>query len=320
MKAIRVHEFGAPQVMKYENIENYRPENDQVLVKIIAAGVNPVDAYMRSGSYARSPKLSYTPGIDGAGIVEEIGPDVSLFKPQQRVYLSGSMTGTYAEAALCSQYQVHPLPPNISFQQGAAIGVPYGTAYRALFQRAHAISGETVLIHGATGGVGIAAVQIALAAGFTVIATGGTQRGRDLLKDQCVHLVLDHTSSDYLDTIRSFTKNKGVDVVLEMLANVNLSKDLSVLAKSGRIVVIGNRGTVEIDPRDIMSRDAAIMGMVLFNASEPELKAIHAAIVAGLGNSTLRPVIGKEFPMKDAAQAHDAVLDKGAYGKIVLIP
>jgi NADPH:quinone reductase len=320
MKAIRIHEFGGPDVMKYEETDIGHPGEGQVLVKIIAAGVNPVDAYIRSGAYARKPSLPYTPGSDGAGIVEEVGKGVASCTTGERVYTSGSITGTYAETAICAEHHVHPLPQNVSFAQGAAIGVPYGTAYRALFQRAHALAGETVLIHGATGGVGIAGVQLSLSAGLSVIATGGSERGRALLAEQCVEHVLDHTSPGYLDTIKSMTNDHGVDVVLEMLANVNLAKDLTVLAKKGRVVVIGNRGTIEIDPREMMARDSAILGMTLFNAGESDLKTIHAGIIAGLGNMTLRPVIGKEISLKDASLAHQAVMDKGAYGKIVLIP
>jgi NADPH:quinone reductase len=320
MKAIKVHEFGEPDVMKYVETDGIHPGEGQVLVKVIAAGVNPVEAYIRSGSYARKPSLPYTPGADGAGIVEEVGPGVVSCKTGDRVYMSGSITGTYAEMAGCAERHVHPLPQNVSFQQGAAVGVPYGTAYRALFQRARAVAGETVLVHGATGGVGIAAVQLSLAAGLVVIATGGSERGRVLLNGQCVEHVLDHASPGYLDTIRFLTGDRGVDIVLEMLANVNLSKDLKIVAKNGRVVVIGNRGVVEIDPRDMMERDSAVLGMTLFNAGEADLKAIHAGLVAGLSNNTLRPVIGKEIPLKDAPHAHRAAMDKGAYGKIVLIP
>lgn len=320
MKAIRIHEFGAPDVMKYEETDIVHPGEGQVLVKIIAAGVNPVEAYIRSGTYARKPSLPYTPGADGAGIIEEVGASVVSCKTGDRVYTSGSITGTYAEMAVCAEHHVHPLPQNVSFQQGAALGVPYGTAYRALFQRAHAVAGESVLIHGATGGVGIAAVQLSLAAGLVVIATGGSERGRALLEAQCVEHVLDHTTEGYLDKIKSLTADRGVDIVLEMLANVNLARDLRVLSKNGRVVVIGNRGTVEIDPRDMMARDSAILGMTLFNAGESDLKTIHAGIVAGLSNTTLRPVIGKEIPLKDASLAHQATMDKRAYGKIVLLP
>jgi NADPH2:quinone reductase len=320
MKAVRVREFGPPDVMKYEEIDALLPGEGQVLVKISAAGVNPVDAYIRSGSYARKPALPYTPGSDAAGIVAQVGPSVTSFKTGDRVYTSGSVSGTYAEMAVCEKRHIHRLPDTVSFQQGAALGVPYGTAYRALFQRAHAVAKETVLIHGATGGVGLAAVQLSLAAGLAVIATGGSERGRSLLRAESVENVLDHTAPGYLDVIRSLTDNHGVDVVLEMLANINLGKDLGVLAKNGRVVVIGSRGNVEINPRDLMARDAAILGMTLSNAGEPDLVAIHTALITGLSNKTLRPVVGKEFPLKEAAAAHSAVMDKGAYGKIVLVP
>ena len=319
MKAIRISEFGPPEVMKYEVVDDVKPAAGQVLVKIKAAGVNPVEAYIRSGAYARKPTLPYTPGSDGAGIVEAVGEGVVSVKTGERVYTSGSVTGTYADAAVCAEHRVHPLPENVSFQQGAALGVPYGTAYRALFQRAHGVAGETVLVHGATGGVGTAAVQLAVAAGLTVIATGGTQRGRALLTVEHATHVLDHTMPSYLDTIKSLTRDRGVGIVLEMLANVNLAKDLEVLAKNGRVVVIGSRGPIEINPRDLMARDSAILGMTLFNANETDLASIHAGLAAGLSNGTVNPVIGKEFAMHDAPLAHGAVMEKGAYGKIILV-
>src|SRR5439155_21703544 len=186
--------------------------------------------------------------------------------------------------------------------------------------RGAARAGETILVHGASGGVGTAAVQLARAAGLTVIGTGGTEPGRKLVAEQGAHHVLDHRSANYLEEAMRLTEGRGVDIVLDMLANVNLDKDLTVLAKRGRVIVVGNRGRIEIDPRTTMARDADIRGMTLFNATEDDLRAIHAAIVAGLENRTLRPVIGKEFPLADAPKAHEAVLEPGAYGKIVLLP
>src|SRR5437870_4811516 len=176
MKAIRVTDFGGPDVLKLQNVADPKPDSGQVLVRVKAAGVNPVDTYIRAGVYAKKPNLPYTPGTDAAGIVEAAGPNVKRFKPGDRVYTNGSITGVYAELALCEESRVHPLPSNISFAQGAALGVPYGTAYRALFQRGHAKPGEAVLVHGASGGVGIACVQFARAAGLTVIGTGGTEK------------------------------------------------------------------------------------------------------------------------------------------------
>jgi NADPH:quinone reductase len=320
MKAIRVHEFGGPEVLRLEEVPTPRPGPGQVLVRMHAIGVNPVETYIRTGTYASKPTLPYTPGNDGAGVVEEIGPDVNELKRGDRVYTARSLSGTYAEFALCTTEQVHPLPANISFKQGAGVGTPYATAYRGLFQRADAKPGETVLVHGASGGVGTAAVQLADARGLHVFGTAGSDEGLKLAREQGAHEVFDHRAPDHFQQILNATDGRGVDVIVELLANVNLGKDLTILAKGGRVVVIGSRGRVEIDPRDTMQRDADIRGMVLPNTPPADLASIHAAIVAGLENGTLRPVIGKEFPLADAAQAHRAVMEPGAFGKIVLVP
>ena len=241
-------------------------------------------------------------------------------RPGDRVYTSDTLTGAYAEFALCAPNQVHRLPANLSFPQGAAVNIPYATAYRALHQRARALAGETVFIHGASGGVGIAATQIARAAGLTVIGTAGTEAGRRLVLEQGAHQALDHRAPDYLAQAMALTGGRGVDIILEMLANVNLAKDLPLLAKFGRVIVIGSRGKVEITPRDLMARDADVRAMMLFNATDAELAGIHAALGAGLENGTLRPIIGRERPLAEAALAHGQILEPGACGKIVLLP
>jgi NADPH2:quinone reductase len=138
--------------------------------------------------------------------------------------------------------------------------------------------------------------------------------------EQGAHHVLDHGAPDYLKELTDLTGGRGPDVILEMLANVNLQNDLDVIAMRGRIVVIGNRGTVEINARVAMSKDAAILGMALFHASSVQLAGIHAALVEGLRNGSLRPVIGQELPLAQAARAHEAVMAAGHYGKIVLVP
>jgi NADPH2:quinone reductase len=319
MKAIRVHEFGGPEVMTIEDLPDPSPGPAQVLVRVRAIGVNPVDNYIRTGTYARKPQLPYTPHTDLGGIVEAVGSAVTRVKHGDRVYAFG-VDGGGAELALCEEWQVMPLPRPVSFQQGAALGVPYGTAWRALFIRAHARAGETVLVHGASGGVGTAAVQIARAHGLRVLGTAGTAEGLQLVRDQGAHEAFNHGDADYTGAILAATGGRGVDVVLEMLANVNLDRDLDLLGPRGRVVVIGSRGRVEIDPRKSMGKDAAILGMTLFNADANELREIHSGLVAGLENGTLRPVIGKELPLSDAAKAHQAVMEPGAFGKIVLIP
>jgi NADPH:quinone reductase len=318
MKAIRVEEFGEPEVMRLVEVPQLRPGPGQVFVRMHAVGVNPVETYIRAGTYARKPALPFTPGNDGAGVVEEVGEGVSEFRPGDRVYIAGSVSGTYAEYALCDPVQLHPLPANASFAQGAAMGTPYATAFRGLIQRAQAKPGETVLVHGASGGVGTAAVQLARAHGLHVLGTAGTQRGRKLVREQGADEVFDHSAPDYLAAIMEATSGRGVDVVLEMAAHLNLGKDLTILAPRGRVVVIGNRGRVEIDARETMSRDADIRGMVLPNTPADELARIHTALVAGLADGSLRPVIGKKLALAEAPQAHRTVLKPGAFGKFVL--
>ncbi|MGH7213520.1 MAG: NADPH:quinone reductase, partial [Tepidisphaeraceae bacterium] len=275
--------------------------------------------YIRAGRYAQKD-FPYTPGADASGVAESVGPGVTRAKLGDRVYVAGTITGAYAQKTLVDQKRVHRLPDNVSFQQGAAIGVPYVTAHRALFGRGNTRPGETLLVHGASGGVGTACVQLARAAGLVVIGTGGSERGRQLVREQGAHHVLDHHDAGYLDQIMKLTDGRGVNLVTEMLANVNLAKDLTVLAKFGRIVVIGSRGTIEIDPRQTMAKDADVRGMTVFNIPEEEALGIHAALFAGLENGTLRPVVGQEIPLSDAPKAHEAVMTPGAYGKIVLIP
>jgi NADPH:quinone reductase len=317
MKAIRIHQFGGPEVLRLEETPDPRPGEGQVLVRVRAAGVNPVETYIRSGIYGPR-EFPFTPGSDAAGVIELTGEGVTGFRPGQRIYTSATLTGAYAELALCDADHVHPLPDSIGFAQGAGLGVPYGTAYRALFQRGEAMPGETVLVHGGSGGVGIAAIRFARAAGLTIIATAGTERGRRLVTEEGAHDALDHSAPGYLEQVMDLTTGRGVDVILEMLANVNLGNDLTVLAKRGRVVVIGSRGKVEINPRDTMAREADVRGMMLFAAGEPERRAIHAAIFAGLENITLRPIVGTQMPLSDAGKAHAQVMAPGAYGKIVL--
>lgn len=347
MKAIRVHAFGGPEVQKLEEIPTPQPIAGQVLVRIHAAGVNPADTYARSGNYAVLPPLPYTPGTDGAGVVHAVGDGVNKVKTGDRVYVAKNITGTYAEYALALESQVFPLPENVSFSQGAGVFIPYGTAYHAIHQEAKARASETILIHGASGGVGIACIQIAHAMGLTVFGTAGTGKGLELIKREGADHAFDHTmlgaassavagagsvavqtgpsapyaSGSYREEILKATGGKGVDIIVEMLANVNLGHDLKLLAQYGRVVVVGSRGDVTITPRELMSRRASVRAFTLWAATESESADMHAGIIAGLENGTLRPVVGAELPLKDAAQAHiDVMKPSGAYGKIVLIP
>ena len=320
MKAIVVRDFGQPEVMKIEDVERPNPAGAQVLVKVAAAGVNPVDTYLRSGIHAHAPNLPYTPGKDGSGTVEAVGSEVTRFKPGDRVYTAGSISGTYAEYSLCDESHLGKLPDNVDLEAGAGVWTPYATAYRALFQKARAKVGDKVLIHGASGGVGIAALQWARSEGIGVIGTAGSAEGGSVVVSEGADAVFDHTSEDHLGEIREYTGGHGVDVIVEMLANVNLERDFEALAMFGRIVVVGNRGSLQFTPRQAMTKDATIYGMSLFNAPKEKLLEIHEKIEAGLASGVLRPVVARKFSLADAPLAHHEIIESKASGKLVLVP
>jgi len=311
MLAVRVHEFGDPDVLRLEEVPQPVPVKGEVLVRVQAAGVNPFETYVRAGAYSELPALPYTPGCDGAGVRTDTG---------ERVYLTDSLSGTYAEYALCRQEDVRPLPDGLSYAQGAALGVPYFTAYRALIQRAAPDEGERVLVHGASGGVGIATVQLALAAGLDVVATAGSEAGSELVAAQGDVRVLDHRDPSHFQAALELAGGRGFDIIIEFLASANLDGDLRVLAQRGRVVVVGSRGRIEVDPRDLMNAEGAVLGMRTPNARPDEEEAARAAVDAGIRAGVLKPVVGRELPLADAARAHHLVLERPALGKLVLVP
>ncbi|KAG7526074.1 quinone oxidoreductase [Solea senegalensis] len=320
MRAIRVSEFGAPSVLRpCSDVPVPQPGPGQVLIRVHACGVNPVETYIRAGTYGRTPALPYTPGTDVAGVVETVGQGVAAVKTGDRVFTTATESGGYAEFTVAADNCVHKLPDALDYAQGAAIGIPYFTAYRALIHKAHSKAGETVLIHGASGGVGVAACQLSRALGLRVLGTAGTPEGMKLVLDNGAHMAFNHREEGYTDKIMEATEGKGVDVIVEMLSNVNLSKDLQMLAFGGRVMVVGCRGSIEINPRDTMSKESSIVGVVLFFATPEEKKECAAFLYAGMEAGWLRPVVGPRYPLDEAAQAHhDIIESRGAAGKIVL--
>ncbi len=319
MRAIRLHQHGPSQDLRFEHVPDLQPGPDEVLIQVKVAGVNPVDTYIRAGSQGYSASFPWTPGLDGAGIVLATGDQVSAFTQGDRVYCAGSLTGTYAEQTLCPETRVYPLPDSATFQSGACLGVPYATAFRALIHRGEASQGERVLLHGATGSVGQAALQIGIHLGLKVIGTAGSTKGCNQLIALGAEAAFNHRDPEHWEQILRWSKGGGIDLILEMAAHQNLDRDLRLMAPGGRIVLIGNKGTVEINPRDAMQRDVDIRGMVLFNASLPDLKDIHSRIFRGLTEGWLAPHIEKQMPLSEASAAHQAIAD-GQTGKIILIP
>ena len=320
MQAIRIHAFGGPEVLTTETIDDPVPGPGEIRIRVHAIGVNPVETYVRAGAYGPRA-FPFTPGTDCAGVVELVGPGVANHSPGQRVYTAGTVSGAYADTVIATSAQVHPLPDNLDFEQGAAIGIPYATAWRSLVDIAGVTRGAWVLVHGATGGVGVAAVQIAKHLGAHVVGTAGSDAGEALVgslgTDHCVR----HDRDGYREAALACTPGgAGFHVIVEMAAHRNLGADTALLARAGRVVVVGSRGPVEVNARDLMLRDASVHGMLLFNTPAEELAAIHARLGECFEASAFAPVISRRFALRDAAEAHRAVLEPGATGKLVLVP
>ncbi|KAM9321451.1 LOW QUALITY PROTEIN: quinone oxidoreductase-like [Gastrophryne carolinensis] len=319
MRAIRVQEFGKPEVLKhFTDIPVPSPSKNQVFTRVHACGKNPVETYIRAGVYAHKPSLPYSPGSDVSGEVEKVGRNVNSFKKGDRVFTRGTVTGGYAEYTLASEDTIYPLPENLSFKQGAAISVPYFTAYRGLFTKAHGKLRELVLVHGASGGVGIAACQIARAYGFRVFGTAGSPEGLNLVLQNGAHQVFNHRDKDYIEKIQEAAGATGVNVILEMLSNVNLSNDLKLLSIGGRVAIVGCREEIEINPRD-NGKESSIIGVSLFSSSKEERKEAGAALFGGMESGWLKPLTGLEY-LEKAPQAHEDIIQTtGATGKMVFV-
>jgi len=320
MRAVRVSKFGGPEVLKIESeVPIPVPSENEVLIKVEATGVNPVDTYIRNGTYSRVPDLPYTPGDDSAGVVEAVGSKVSGFKIGDRVMTVRSLTGTYADYHKADPSFVSHLDSKLSFHEGACIGIPYYTAYKSLYFKAKAIPGESVLIHGASGAVGVAAIQLSKALGLTVYGTAGTEQGMALVRSQGADHVFNHRSPGYQEDIMKLTDGEGVDVILEMLANVNLQSDLTMMKFKGRVVVIGCRGSIEINPRLTMGKELSILGVALMTSTDADWKVMHAAIEAGQRGGWVKPCVGQVYPLSKAAQAqNDVINNSGTLGNLVL--
>jgi NADPH:quinone reductase len=319
MKAIRIHQFGEPEVMQLEEVPDPIPGAGQVLLRIHAAGANPLDSYLRAGVKVGDYQTPFpwTPGNDAAGTVEAVGLGVTQVKIGDRVYAQ-PLTGAYAELALCSAEQVYPLPEHVSFPQGTCINIACRTAYYSLFELTRATADQVVLVHGASGSVGNAAIQLAINAGITVIGTAGSDAGLQLVKNLGAHHVFNHRDPDYLSQIKAVTK--GIDIVLEMAASANLLKDIGLMNSGGHIIVIGGGAPVEIDPVAIIGLGISIIGVRLTAIDEKLNQDIHAALYHQLENGTLRPVVDLEIPLAEAPRAHHELEKSGSLGKICLIP
>ena len=304
MKAIIIREYGGPEVLKYEDVARPEPKESEVLVRVIAAGVNPIDALIREGRYAKEcgTTLPLIPGYDIAGVVEKTGAKITKLKVGDAVYGYVSGGGGYAEYAVASEQELSPKPKSLSFVAAAAVPVAALTAWQALIGAAKLKAGQTVLIHGGSGGVGTMAIQIAKARGARVLATASTSN-QDLLKELGADVAIDYTRVKFEDVA------KDVNVVLDSVGNDTLARSYGVVKKGGFIATLVSRlDQAELDKHRI--RGASISA----KPNAVELAEITKLIEA----KKVRPVVTRMISLPDAVAAQQQITTHHTRGKIVL--
>ncbi|KAL1130898.1 hypothetical protein AAG570_012139 [Ranatra chinensis] len=265
------------------------------------------------------PKLPAVLGKEASGIIEEVGSDVNKLKVGDRVVCCLPWNGGYAEYVTCDEKDVFILPEKLTFPQGAALYVAYFTAYRALVTMGKIKKGESLLVHGASGAVGIAAVQIAKAKGLMVVGTAGSDEGRQIVKSVGADFVVNHKDRKSCLELYS-SKSSGFDIILETCAHINLEKDLLLLNQKGRIAVVGSRGPIEINPRSLIYTEGNIFGVKLIGITEDDFKESVEAITKGIEEGWVNPIVAKEYKMQYASRAHEELINNtGARGKIVFV-
>jgi NADPH:quinone reductase-like Zn-dependent oxidoreductase len=303
MKAMVVYEYGGPEVLQYEDVPRPEPKEDQILIRVIAAGVNPVDAYIRSGKYRLTPP-PFIPGSDIAGIVEKAGPRVTKFKPGEAVFAYTNLKrgGGYAEYALATEHEAAAKPGSLSYVEAAAVPIVALTAWQALVDMAKLSPGQTVLIHGGSGGVGTFAMQIAKARGAKVIATASTAN-QDLLKQLGADVAIDYTKQKFEEVA------KDVDVVLDSVGKDTLARSYGLVKKGGIIVsIVATPDPAELDKRGIRGKSISV------EPNSGELAEIGKLIDA----DKIKLFVSQTFPLSDAAIAQEQVATGHTRGKIVL--
>ena len=321
MKAMRAHQAGGPEQLRYEDAPDPELGEGQALIRVGAAGINPADLVRLSGELAPLT-LPYITGTDVSGEVEAISPGVTNVKVGDRVF-GRAIGAAYAEKTCLMAAEAIPLPDNLSFEEGAAIPIPFYTAYFAFYHKAMLKAGETVLISAGGGGVGAAAIQLAKAAGARVITTVGSQEKADRACELGADVAINYKQQDFAAEVRKLTDGKGVDIIIENVASDNLAADCSCIATSGRIVLIGTgtgkapNATFGVLPA--LLKDITFYGMSLLTA-DAVIPDMAAAMTPDFAAGTLKPIVSKSYPLQEATQALRDLLAGKVFSKLVLVP
>ena len=331
MKAAYIEQTGPPEVIRFGEVPTPAPREGEVVVKVAAVSVNPIDTYIRSGAVAVQLPKPYIFGCDLAGVVEQVGPRVRRFKKGDRVWGSNQglvgRQGTFAEYAAVSEEWLYPTPPSVKDTDAAATALVGLTAHLGLFRCARFAAGETVFVNGGTGGVGSMVVQMAKAVGARVVATVGTAEKEALCRSWGADLVLNYNTDDVPKAIQEFTGGVGVDVWYETQREPDFIRSVDLIRRRGRMIIMAGRQarpTFPVGP--FYTKDLSLMGFAMFNASPDEQRACAEEINCWLAEGQLRPFVGRTLPLSQAAAAHrlqeENTLQKAGTltGKIVLVP
>lgn len=332
MKAAFITATGAPNTIQIADLPQPAPGPGEVLVKVGAVAVNPIDTYIRGGMIAMPLKFPYIIGCDVAGTVTAVGPDARKFKVGDRVWGSNQglfgRQGTFAEFAAIHEQWLYPTPATETDQEAAAGALVGITAHLGLFRSAHVKAGEVVFVNGGAGGVGSSVVQMAKAAGATVITTAGSPAKLDLCRKLGADLALNYKEADMDDRLRKFVADRGgIHVWFETQREPTLDRTVSVMAPRGRIIVMaGRQARPEFPLGPFYVKDLSLIGFAMFNATPDEQRVAGLVMNAAFSEGRWKPQIGKVFPLDEAAAAHqfqqDNTLEKqgSLSGKIVLVP
>ncbi|MEE9275406.1 MAG: NADPH:quinone reductase [bacterium] len=324
MKAVHVNAFDLDVPMTLDEVEDPRPGPGEVLVRLGAAGVNPVDIAVRAAKhpYAKFVTPPYVPGGEGAGEIVAVGEGVEAFRKGQHVF-GRTIGGGYAELARMDAATAAELPDDCSDAQGACITIAYYTAWNALVIKAQAGPGETVLIQGGAGGVGSAAIQLAKSMGCRVFATVSSKEKADFCKSLGADETINYREEDFAGRCLELTGGRGVDVIVELVACDNFGKDLEAIRVDGRVIVVGTGTGKGPDAAfrvpDMMTKDARVMGLAVINLI-PKLPQVVARFVPLLKEGSLKVHVDRTLPLAEANEAHKLVASGKFLGKIVLAP
>jgi NADPH2:quinone reductase len=323
-QGIRIEQFGGPEVMQFSSFELHPPGPGQALVKLHAAGVNFVDIYIRRGTYRRGVDLPYTPGLEGAGVVEQIGEGVTSVKVGDRVAfsLSSGSTGSYAQAILAPADLLIPLPMDLDFDQGAAFPLQGMTAHYLLHEFYKLKPGETVLIHAAAGGMGNLLVQWAKHLKARVIGTVSSEEKAKIAKEAGADDIIIYSKQDFVQESKRLTENKGPILIIDGVGKDTFTKNLDTVADCGHIVLFGSAsGPAEpLLPNSLQGRSITVSGGSLFNyiLTRDQLMMRANDVMKGMEEGWLTLKYDHVLPLKEAAKAHTMLESRQTTGKVIL--